>query len=287
MTSTSASTVQSQPPKAVARAAVVTHGRPQAIGSAVARLSTVAREAGVELSMAPDEAAKHGVDLAEAEPVDLAVVLGGDGTMLRALARYLGTGIPVIGVNFGRVGFLTSIERQELESGLVRAFAGEYQVVELPTLDVHVGDDRHVAVNDLVVATAVTGRMVQLEWAIGGEALGRLGCDGLVCSTPPGSTGYNFSNGGPMLVWGLEAMAVTFVAPHALDPRPLVIPRGADLIVWNRTADVATAVLVDGHRVAELAPGGRVLARVGEQRSTLATLPEVTFFSRFRRTFAS
>jgi NAD+ kinase len=133
MTSTSASTEQSRA-RPVSRAAVVTHGKPQAIGSALARLATVAREAGVELSMPADEADKHGVEAAGGDAaVDLVVVLGGDGTMLRALARYLGTGVPVIGVNFGRVGFLASIERGDLESGLARAFAGEYKVEASPS----------------------------------------------------------------------------------------------------------------------------------------------------------
>src|SRR5688500_148241 len=276
MTSTSASTEQLPPPSAVSRAAVVTHGKPQAIGSALARLANVAREAGVDLQEGP-----------EAADVDLVVVLGGDGTMLRALGRYLGTGIPVVGVNFGRVGFLASIERGDLETGLARVFAGEYKVEELPTLDVEIGDERRVAVNDLVVASAVVGRMIQLEWAVGGEALGRLACDGVVCSTPPGSTGYNFSNGGPVLVWGLDAMAITFVAPHSLNARPLVVPRGTELIVWNRTSDVPATALVDGHGIGELPPGGRAVARVGSHRSLLATLPEVTFFSRYRRTFAA
>ena len=276
MTSTSASTVPSQQPRAVKRAAVVTHEKPQAIGSALARLANVAREAGVELEDGPDAA-----------DVDIVVVLGGDGTMLRALARYLGTGIPVIGVNFGRVGFLASIERNGLEADLARVFAGDYSLAELPTLDVEVGDERPVAVNDLVVASAVVGRMIQLEWAVGGEGLGRLACDGVVCATPSGSTGYNFSNGGPVLVWGLDAMAITFVAPHSLNARPLAVPRDDELIVWNRTPDVAATVLVDGHSVGELAPGARAVARLGEQRSLLATLPEMTFFSRYSRTFAS
>lgn len=276
MTSTSASTVPSQQPRAVKRAAVVTHGKPQAIGSALARLANVAREAGVELEDGPDAA-----------DVDIVVVLGGDGTMLRALARYLGTGIPVIGVNFGRVGFLASIERNGLEADLARVFAGDYSLAELPTLDVEVGDERRVAVNDLVVASAVVGRMIQLEWAVGGEGLGRLACDGIVCATPSGSTGYNLSSGGPVLVWGLDAMAITFVAPHSLNARPLVVPRDDELIVWNRTADVPATALVDGHRVGDLAPGARAVARLGEQRSLLATLPEVTFFSRYSRTFAS
>jgi NAD+ kinase len=287
MTSTTGSVTLS--PKAVIRAAVVTHGKPQTIGPALARLATVAREAGVELRMGEEEAHKHGLDAnnGNAADVDIAVVLGGDGTMLRALNRFLGTEVPVVGVNFGRVGFLSSIPRDELEAGLGRVFAGEYRVEELPTLEVEVGDERRVAVNDLVVASALVGRMIQLEWAVGGEALGRLGCDGLVCATPSGSTGYNFSNGGPVLVWGLDAMAVTFVAPHSLNARPLVVPRGSELIVWNRTPDVPATALVDGHHVADLAPGGRAVARVGAQRSLLATLPEVTFFSRYRRAFAS
>ena len=207
--------------------------------------------------------------------------------MLRALGTFLGTGVPVIGVNFGRVGFLSSIPPEQLETGLARVFAGDYASFELPTLDVEVGDEQRVAVNDLVVTSAEVGRMIQLEWAVGGEGLGRRGCDGVVCSTPSGSTGYNFSNGGPVLVWGLDAMSVTFVAPHSLNARPLVVARGSDLIVWNRTPDVAAAALVDGHRVVDLPPGGRVRARIGEQRSLLATLPEVTFFSRYNRTFAS
>ncbi|MGH3071996.1 MAG: NAD(+)/NADH kinase [Gaiellaceae bacterium] len=281
--------MQSADARPITRAAVITHGQPQAIGSALARLAIVAREAGVELAMPADEAEKHGLapPVEPDAPVDVAVVLGGDGTMLRALARYLGTGVPVIGVNFGRVGFLASIERNELEAGLARVFAGDYRTEELPTLDVEVGQERPVAVNDLVVASAVVGRMIQLEWAVGGEALGRLACDGVVCATPSGSTGYNFSNGGPVLVWGLDAMAVTFVAPHSLNARPLVVPRDDELIVWNRTPDVPATALVDGHSVGELAPGARAVVRLGEQRSVLATLPEVTFFSRYSRTFAS
>jgi NAD+ kinase len=288
MTSTSESTAQSHRPKAVKRAAVVTHGKPQAIGSALARLANVARESGVELLVDSAEAEKHGVDpVADDTDVDIVVVLGGDGTMLRALARYLGTGIPVIGVNFGRVGFLASIDRNELEKALARVFAGEYRIDEVPTLDVEVGDERRVAVNDLVIASGTVGRMIQLEWAVGGEGLGRLACDGVVCATPSGSTGYNFSNGGPVLVWGLDAMAITFVAPHSLNARPLVVPRDDELIIWNRTPDVQATALVDGHRVADLGSGGRAVARLGDQRSLLASLPEVTFFSRYSRTFAS
>jgi NAD+ kinase len=286
MTSTAGSITPSS--RAVARAAVVTHGLAEQIGAGVARLQTVAREAGVELIIDPDEAAKHSVDAsAEHGAPDIAVVLGGDGTMLRGLARFLGTGVPVVGVNFGRVGFLSSIQRDELESGLARVFAGEYDVVELPTIEVHVAGQRRVAVNDVVVASAELGRMMELEWAVGGEELGRVPCDGLICSTPSGSTAYNLSNGGPVLMWGIDAMAVTFVAPHSLHARPLVVPRGRDVLAWNRTASLAAAVLVDGHRFADVVPSERVDIRLADERSLLATLPETTFVSRYRQSFAT
>jgi NAD+ kinase len=287
MPSTTGSSAPS--PRPVRRAAVVTHGKRETIGPALERLEEVARRAGVELVLPADERAKHGRGDGKApvEEADIAVVLGGDGTMLRALNRFLGTDVPVIGVNFGRVGFLASIDPNELESALARTFAGAYEVVELPTLAVDAGGGTHAAVNDVVIASSTLGRMVELVWCVGGEELGRMPCDGIIAATPSGSTAYNLSNGGPVLVWGLEAMAITFVAPHSLHARPLVVPKGRDLTVWNRTPDVSAAVLADGHPLADLPPGGRADVRLDERRSLLATLREVTFFRRYRETFAS
>jgi NAD+ kinase len=269
--------------------AVITHGKPETSGQALERLRALAQERGVELLLADDELEKHGLGSDDGDPTtaDLAVVLGGDGTMLRALKRFVGTGVPVIGVNLGRVGFLASVGRDEVEEGLGRVFSGEYEAVELPALEVEGGSGRWTAVNDVVVTSSTIGRMIELAWAIGGEDLGQLPCDGLICSTPSGSTAYNLSNGGPVLVWGLDAMAINFVAPHSLHARPMVVPRGLDLVVENRTDEVAATVLADGHPVHELQPGDRVVARLSDQRSLLATLPESTFFSRYRRIFAS
>jgi NAD+ kinase len=274
--------------RAVSRAAVVTHGKPSQIGSGLARLQVVAQEHGVELLFPTDEAEKHAIEpTVDLSGVDIAVVLGGDGTVLRALTRFLGTGVPVVGVNFGRVGFLSSMGKRELEEGMTRVFAGEYDVVELPTLEVDHPEGTGRAVNDVVVASAELGRMIELELAVGGEELGRQPCDGIICSTPSGSTAYNLSNGGPVLVWGLEAMALTYVAAHSLHARPLVIPPRADVIVWNRTTDVEAGVLVDGHRVATLGKSERAVIRIGPERSLLATLPEATFVRRYRQSFAS
>jgi len=277
------------PAEPVRTAAVVTHWKPDAIGEGLAQLERVAHEAGVELIYPKDEAEKHERDVgaADFQKVDLVVVLGGDGTMLRALQGTLGTGTPVVGVNFGEVGFLTSVKAGELEEGLRRVFAGDYAVAELPTLDIEAGGERHVAINDIVVASSIIGRMIELGWAVGGEDLGVLRCDGVLCSTPSGSTGYNLSNGGPVLVWGLDAQVVTFIAPHSLHARPLVVPRSRDVEIENRAADVAAAVLVDGQSMGELAAGESVVVRLGEQASLLAHLPEATFFRRYRETFAS
>jgi NAD+ kinase len=254
----------------VRRAAVVTIESDGA-DDALARLRAVAEQKGVEL--------------VEGDDADIVIVLGGDGTMLRALARFLGTGVPVIGVNYGRVGFLTSMSADELEAGLDRVFAGEYHTVELSTLEATVNGTRKVAINDVVVAGGTPGRMVEIGYSIGGEDLGHQPCDGLICATPTGSTAYNLSNGGPVLVWGLDALVLTFVAPHALVIRPLVVPRGPDVTITNLTPDLEASVLVDGQPVGTLGNGERAVVSVGSQHSLLATLPEVTFFSRYAATF--
>ena len=254
----------------VERVAVMTHGRDN-VDEAVARVAGVA--------------ARLGVEVVDDDDADLAVVLGGDGTMLGALKRFLGKPVPVIGVNYGRVGFLTAIAADGLEAGLDRVFRGEYDTIELATLEVDVNGSTAVAVNDVVIAGDTLGRMIELGYSIGGEALGQQPCDGLICATPTGSTAYNLSNGGPVLVWGLDAMVLTFVAPHALVIRPLVVSRGADVTITNLTDARDAAVLVDGQQVGTLATGEHAVVRLGDRPTLLATLPEVTFFTRYGATF--
>lgn len=240
---------------------------------AESRLEEVARVAGIELVSA------------EGAEADVVVVLGGDGTMLRALRATLGTSTPVFGINFGRIGFLTSAPGDDLDSALERVFAGDFRVVELATLRARLGEQEHAAVNDVVVTSARPGRMVELAWELGGERLGQQPCDGMICCTPSGSTAYNLSNGGPVMMWGLEAMAMTFVAPHALNMRPLVVPRGLDLRVANDVRELPVTVLVDGHEVGGLDPESALTVGVGDEKCRLALLPEVTFFSRYHDVF--
>ena len=255
----------------MSRIAVFTHGHPARLGDALERAEAYARS--------------EGVDVVPAAEADLVIALGGDGTMLRALRATLGTETPVFGINYGRVGFLTSAEGEELEQALEQVRRGEYRVVGLCTLAVQAKGSAHAAVNDVVVTSSRPGRMVELAWEIGGEMLETQPCDGLICCTPSGSTGYNFSNGGPVMMWGLEAMAITFVAPHSLHARPLVVPRGLDLTVTNRSPDAAVTVLVDGLAVGELGTEDEITVGIGDQMSHLAVLPEVTFFSRYHKVF--
>jgi NAD+ kinase len=254
----------------VRRAAVVTPGR-DGVEDALGRLRAIAQE--------------HDVELVDGDDADIAIVLGGDGTMLRSLGRFLGRGVPALGVNFGRVGFLTAVRADELDEAIPRVFAGEYRTVELSTLEVTVDGTTSVAVNDVVVTGQTLGRMVELGYVIGGEDLGVQPCDGVICATPAGSTAYNLSNGGPVLVWGLDALVLTFVAAHTLNIRPLVVPRGPDVTVTNRTVGLDATVLVDGHQVGSLSPDASATVRLGSQHSLLATLPDVTFFSRYAATF--
>lgn len=254
----------------------------------VRRASLVARDDVLDaLQLVRSLADEVGVELTDDDTADLVVVLGGDGTMLRALKNELGTGVPAIGVNFGRVGFLTSIPAAAIADGLRRVFAGDFRVTELPTVEVELDGARHVAVNDVVATSSVLGRMVDVAWSLGDEDLGVMGCDGVVCSTPSGSTAYNLSNGGPVLVWGLDAMAVTFVSPHSLHARPLVAPRGRDLGIANATVETALTVIADGVPVGRLQPGARASVRLCTAHSLLASLPEVTFFRRYRDAFGS
>jgi NAD+ kinase len=238
---------------------------------AVARVRVIAEDAGVEIG--------------DDDP-DLAVVLGGDGTILQAFHEFLGRGVPVIGVNFGRFGFLASIQPDELEEGLRRVFAGDYVVVEFPTIDFEHSGGSSVAVNDVVAASAHVGRLVELEWAIGGEPLGTVPSDAVILATPPGSTAYNLSNSGPVLMWGIDAMAVSFVAPHTMHARPLVVPRHRDVVITNRTAEIPLALIADGRRIGEIGLDESVTVRLGDARTLLATLPDATFLTRFRSAFA-
>ncbi len=261
-------------PGPITRVAVVTHGRPEAIGDALARLRAVCERRGVEI-------------VEQDERAQLAIVLGGDGTTLRALHRFLGSDVPCLGINYGRVGFLTSIGSADLEQGLERALDGRFEVLELPTLACVTGATELTGVNDVVLSAGVLGRMVIVRWSVDGVPMGELGCDGAILATSTGSTAYNLSAGGPVVAWGTDAFVISFVSPHSLHARSMVLGRGHVVEVVNATVDVPLQAIVDGHGQGEVAPGDRVEVRLGEARAHLARLEGISFFSRYRDTFST
>jgi NAD+ kinase len=273
------------------RAMLITHTHPETVADAVATTVEAAREAGVQLACTSDELEKHGEAVAGAERVedgekpDVCIVLGGDGTLLYALRRFADTRVPVFGINFGTIGFLTVVERDELSEGLRRAFSGDFDVMDLPALRVKLPVEMPVALNDVSFVRRPHGRVAQLSYAIGGEEVGSVRCDGLVAATPAGSTGYNLANAGPILAWGVKGYVVSFIAPHTLAARALVVAPDDTLQVRNAAGREPVEISLDGDAAGELAPGDELEIRFEESVSCLAQLPGANFYHRIREKF--
>lgn len=214
---------------------------------------------------------------------DVLLSFGGDGTMLRTAHRCNGT--PILGVNMGRLGFLTKVEVSELESVLTRIEAGDYGVEERMTLSVESDADLGTvptwALNDVVADKSGTTSMIQVEATVDGRVLNTYWADGLVIATPTGSTAYALSVGGPILVPGTEAIVVAPIAPHTLTARPIVLPCDAVLDLVVQTRDHPFAFACDG--VSTILDGG---VRFRIQRSSrtvqLVTLPDRDYFGTIR-----
>jgi NAD+ kinase len=273
-------------------AALITHGHPPATTEAVAPAVAAAREAGWRLVATPQELAKHGDAAAGIETVDqlprqadLCLVLGGDGSILYALRHFAGSGVPVFGVNFGTVGFLAAVERGEAADGMRRAFAGETEAVDLPGLEVTVDGESRIALNDVGVLRRPHERVAELSYRIAGEEVGHVRCDGLVAATPVGSTGYNLANQGPILAWGVKGYVVSYVAPHSLTARALVVAPGDILHVGNAGAGEPVDVAIDGELAGTLESGAALEVNFAEGVGRLAQLPGTSFYQRIREKF--
>jgi NAD+ kinase len=275
----------------VERAMLITPAHPEGSTEAVATASEVARAAGVQLISTPDEHQKH-LDtathierVAVGELPDVCLVLGGDGSILYAMRHFAHTGVPVFGINFGTVGFLATVERNQLSDGLERAFSGDYEVMDMPALKVDLPLDHPVALNDVSFQRQAHGRVAELSYTIGDEEVGSVRCDGLVAATPAGSTGYNLANNGPILAWGVKGFVVSFIAPHTLAARALVVAPDDALIVRNAAGREPVEISLDGAPAGELEPGAELEMRFEESVSKLAQLPGSNFYHRIREKF--
>jgi NAD+ kinase len=226
------------------------------------------------------------------DALELAIVLGGDGTMLRAAELVRGAAAPLLGVNLGHVGFLAESERDDLHETVVRALASDYITEERLTLSVRVKVGGEVvyetwALNEATVEKASRERMLEVVIEVDGRPLSSFGCDGVIMSTPTGSTAYSFSAGGPVVWPSVDALLLVPLSPHALFARPVVVGPESSLAVevlpWTR----GTGVLwCDGRRAHELTPGARVVVRRSHVPVRLARLHKSPFTDRLVNKFS-
>ncbi len=271
------------------------------------RVRRRAAELGAELAVGGEDDEPVDGDiprLSEAwDEIDVLVTLGGDGTLLRGARRAGPRGIPVLGCNLGRLGFLTAASPDELETALGRLAEGDYRVDERLALRVEVaspdGDPvpgteggreegspeagPFYALNDAVIHKTGFARLITLRVWVDGEEVGQYSADGIVLATATGSTAYSLSAGGPVLVPDLDALVATPISPHTLAVRPLVVPADAVLEVEVRPRSEQPVLTVDGQSGRSLATGDRVRASRSPHPVRLVQFPGRSFFSVLRR----
>ncbi len=275
-------------------------GRPAAVRSAELVVQGLLRN-GIGVRVLKAEAADlplpsevESVQEATADCIDdceLIVVLGGDGTLLRGADFARASGVPMLGVNLGRVGFLAEAERDDLDKVVDRVVNKNYEVEERMTIDVVVhsnGDvvHRDWAMNEAAVQKVSPERMLEVVLEIDGRPVTGFGCDGIVCATPTGSTAYAFSAGGPVVWPEVEALLMVPISAHALFAKPLVTSPDSVLAVEVQPHTPHGVLWCDGRRMVELAPGARVEVRRGAVPVRLARLHHASFTDRLVAKFA-
>lgn len=224
------------------------------------------------------------------DQLDLLITFGGDGTLLRGARRLEGRPVPVLGINFGRIGFLTAVSRQDVTKALDAFAAGRHVlsprailegIVEGPEDDQVQGPV--VALNDVVLHKGGVARVVRYNLSVDGELVGSVSADGLVVATPTGSTAYSLSAGGPVVAPNIDAMILTPICPHSLSVRPIVVPGSSTVTVVPlepRLDDLL--VSFDGQQTSPVPPGAILTVRVAAARVVLVRFPGFGFFARLR-----
>jgi NAD+ kinase len=249
-------------------------------------------KAGAEVLAAPDLAAELGstpvTESDAAAHADLIVAVGGDGTMLHAASLVAGTEVPLLGINRGRLGFLTDVSPADMVESFDRIFAGDYtresRMRLRATLHSADGAERSaLALNDVVLQRRDTGRMLDFETRIAGHYVNTHMGDGLIVATPTGSTAYALSCGGPIIEPDLDAVVVVPICPHTLSDRPLVIPAKHRIeVTLLEREDINAEVSVDGHSLADLNPDDHLTIGQSDERVTLIHPPGYDYFEILR-----
>jgi len=230
---------------------------------------------GVVPSQAPDVAAG----------AEIVFALGGDGTLLRAAELARPYGVPLLGVNLGKVGFLAEAEAGDLDAAVRKVVAREYEVDERLTLDVTVRHNditlvRSWALNEASVEKGARERMLEVRVDVDGRRLSRYGCDGVICATPTGSTAYAFSAGGPVVWPEVEALLLVPISPHALFSRALVTGPSSTIVIEVDPQAPPAVLSCDGRRVFDIPPGARITVCRGDPPVRVARLRPQPFTDR-------
>jgi NAD+ kinase len=269
------------------RVVVLTHHSTETTAAALAQLAAAAARLGLELLMPAEEIEKHPqaaglgyrtVDEAGLRAADLCLVFGGDGTILRGLSRLLGSRVPTLGVNYGNVGFLASLPREGWQAGLETILGGDYEVVDLLTVDVRLNGEHHSAVNDVILSRVAPRHVLQLEYEVAGVTVGSMFCDGLIIASPTGSTAYSLSCNGPIVEWNAGVLVLNFIAPHSLGFRPVVLRPDHVITARNVSPLQQCEVVADGDVVGELCCGDEVRVTAGAEVARLLMQSEGSFY---------
>lgn len=264
---------------------------PRAVEAAARVVSLLeARDVRVLLTTAQQQALGLGVATPEADlgrEASFLVCLGGDGTLLHAAGLLRDHPIPVLGINLGRLGFLTPYAEEELETALAAALEGRLEVQERMRLEVTLrrggGDDlAGLALNDAVISQGALARLLEVEARLDGKLITVYRADGLIISTPTGSTAYNLAAGGPLLTPGLDAVCITPICPHTLTNRSLVVPAGSVITVQVLDNGEKPYLTIDGQRGYILDAGDEVIIARAKQPLPLLMVPERGIFELMR-----
>ena len=273
------------------RLGVVGHRGYDGLADVLRRL--IGLEAGLDLRLSFEPNLHELTDghdrLDDADDIDALLTLGGDGTLLRGARFLAGRQVPILGFNLGRLGFLTTCGIEELETAVTKLAGGEFRAEARMALEASAiavdGSERKrwTALNDVVLHKGGFARMLQLRVAANGEAIATYAADGIVIATPTGSTAYNLSAGGPVVVPTVESILLTAISPHTLSVRPLVLPPSVEVTVRAEDGPDELLVTVDGQVGATFTSGETLAVRRSDKSVLIVRFPGTTFFSRMRR----